>query len=89
MSEVSITSGADVMLCTAKTAAESMAGSSIPGKPTLTSSKSAPCEICVNASLQMKFMSFSRRAVFNFGLPVGLIRSPIIFKSPPRTTVFA
>ena len=53
MCAVSICSGTSVTDCTAYTASRSIAASSMPGRPTLTSSRSAPASTWVTASRSM------------------------------------
>ena len=83
---VSICTGRSQTACTACTAAGSSASSSMSGRPTLTSSTSAPRSACCTASCCKRPMSRLRSARLRRGLPVGLIRSPMTMGARDRST---
>ena len=86
VSEVSICSGSAITLCRRVTTRSIITGSSISGRPTLTSRICAPLSSCAMPSPRMYSMLFSRRAALNLLLPVGLIRSPMITGFGPIST---
>ena len=65
-----------------------IAGSSISGSPTFTSSIWAPWSSCFNPSLSIYDISFSLSACLNLFLPVGFILSPIITVLSPISTAW-
>ena len=75
--EESICSGSMEMPDTAITTARIIAGSSMPGTPTLISSICAPASSCVTARFSASLVSPSRSVFANALLPVGLMRSPM------------
>ena len=81
-------SGRSVNDCTSFTASESSCASSASGTPMLTSSIMAPPATWAWVSSITRVRSPPRSSSWNFGRPVGLIRSPMMQNgwSEPRTT---